>query len=184
MKKVLCFLMLLFFLTIVPCQAENENKVYTDQDLQAHDYDHNSLNKTSPQQQYTPLQFNNPFSNNTNPFQEEERRQQNQERMEAEKIRLRQQQMQLQQAQEKARVAMAEASKNATAAVGKFIFLFVIMPFTVWIIALRKDKKISASPQMLIEVGIRFISGGSPRCVVGRYDETPFLMYMSTGSRG
>ena len=115
MKLIFSLLLISFFLTIVPCLAENEEKVYTDQDLSELDYEHKTekiMNQKKQQiiEEPTPQQIVE------------------------EKIRLQEQQKEIQQQQRQMNIK--KVIEYTETAAGTFLFFFIIMPGIYWIIAL------------------------------------------------
>ena len=131
-KHIFC-LLLMFFLTIVPCQAETEDKVYTDQDLKSLDYEHHTPKTKTTNQTYLPQnQFSNPMpDNSSNSYQNEKSKQQILRRTEEERMRMQHQQIQMNQQLKKSQEKMIN---SAAKGIANFILIFVVVPFIVWLI--------------------------------------------------
>ena len=106
MKLIFSLLLISFFLTIVPCLAENEGKVYTDQDLGEFDYGHKTENIMNQKKQ----------------------------QIIEEQIRVQEQRKEIQQQQ--AQMNIKKVVENTETTAGTFLFFFIIMPGIYWIIAL------------------------------------------------
>jgi len=119
MKLIFSLLLISFFLTIVPCLAENEEKVYTDQDLKKLDYEHKTENIINEKKQQI--------------IEEQTLRLQRQQIVE-EKIRLQEQQTEIQQQQ--TQMNIKKVIEYTETAAGTFLFFFIIMPGIYWTIAL------------------------------------------------
>ena len=111
MKLIFSLLLISFFLTIVPCLAGNEEKVYTDQDLKKLDYEDKTENIIEGQTLRLQRQ-----------------------RIEEEKIRAQEQQKEIQQQQ--TQMNIKKVIEYTETAAGRFLFFFIIMPGIYWIIAL------------------------------------------------
>ena len=107
MKLIFSLLLISFFLTIVPCLAENEEKVYTDQDLKKLDYEHKTENIMNQKKQQI---------------------------IEEQTLRLQAQQKEIQQQQ--TQMNIKKVIEYTETAAGRFLFFFIIMPGIYWIIAL------------------------------------------------
>jgi len=107
MKLIFSLLLISFFLTIVPCLAENEEKVYTDQDLKKLDYEHKTENIMNQKKQQI---------------------------IEEQTLRLQAQQKEIQQQQ--TQMNIKKVIEYTETAAGTFLFFFIIMPGIYWIIAL------------------------------------------------
>ena len=119
MKLIFSLLLISFFLTIVPCLAENEEKIYTDQDLSELDYEHKTENLMNQKKQQ---------------IMEEQTLKLQRQQIVEEKIRLKEQQKEIQQQQ--TQMNIKKVIEYTETAAGTFLFFFIIMPGIYWTIAL------------------------------------------------